>query len=109
MDQGDDDRGLLGEYGVLIVPPSGESDAWLVTLGGWDDDSGGYITGSDGPLFGTREEAIAEAHKALDWLAQQTDDEVDLLDTWQKMQEVSAVENGLIERSRYRARGPLGL
>jgi len=109
MQEDNASRGVLGEYGVLIVPPSGESDAWFVTLGAWDEESAGYIAGTDGPLVDSREDALQEAGKVLDWLVSQEDEETDLFESWKRLQEIQGVESGLIERSRYRPRGPMGL
>ena len=86
MEESNDALGLLGEYGVVIVPPSREDGQWFVTLGAWDDESESYVGGTDGPILETREEAFEEAGKVLDWLAAQSYDD-DLLKVWEQMQQ----------------------
>lgn len=81
----DNDLGYLGEYGVLIVPPSDESGAWFVTLASWDDEAEAYGAGTDGPLLGSREQAMEQAGRVLDWLAAQKG-QGDLTRVWLDMQ-----------------------
>jgi hypothetical protein len=86
MDEETEDRGFLGEYGVVIVPPSDHADQWFVTLAGWNVESESYVAGTDGPIVETREEALEEAGKVMDWLATQPPD-TDLLKVWEQMQQ----------------------
>lgn len=86
MDEHGESRGLLGEYGVLIVPPSRPEGQWFVTLGAWDEESEIYIAGTDGPLSETKEEALEEAGTVMDWLASQSHD-ADLMKVWDQMQQ----------------------
>jgi hypothetical protein len=78
--------GLLGDYGVLVVPaPSERAGGWFVTLAAWDDDVERYIAGSDGPIFDSREEALQVASNLMDWVASRPEDE-NLLVGWAQMQ-----------------------
>ena len=86
MDEDGGVLGFLGEYGVVIVPPSHAEGQWFVTLATWDDESESYFAGTDGPLRETREEALEEAGKVMDWLAAQPHD-VDLTRVWEQMQQ----------------------
>jgi hypothetical protein len=78
--------GLLGEYGVVIVPPSDSSRQWFVTLAAWDDESESYVAGTDGPICETRGEALEEAGRVMDWLETQPS-EADLMKVWEQMQQ----------------------
>jgi hypothetical protein len=86
MDEDAEDRGLLGEYGVVIVPPSDHTNQWFVTLAAWDDESQAYVAGTDGPIRETKEEALEEVGKVMDWLAAQPPDS-DLTKLWEQMQQ----------------------
>lgn len=80
--------GYLGMYGVLVVPaPNEGSGGWFVTLSAWDDEDETYIAGTDGPILETREEAMQEANRIVDWLANRSDDE-NLMDVWAQMQQL---------------------
>lgn len=95
MDE-DGDDGLSGEYGVMIVPPTSDTGAWLVTLGKWNLDREAYIASGDGPLLESREEALTEAQRVMDWLAGQAD-ATNVTRVWQQMQEQRGAEEGLNE------------
>jgi hypothetical protein len=85
-----DELGLLGTYGVLVVPaPAHRDSGWLVTLSEWQDDEERYVAGADGPIFNTRDEALQEAGRIMDWLATRSDDE-NLLEVWAQMQQLSS-------------------
>lgn len=81
-----DELGYLGEYGVVIVPPTDDSGAWFVTLASWDDEAEAYGAGTDGPLFGSREEAMEQAAVVLNWLETQKG-QGDLTRLWEQMQD----------------------
>ncbi len=100
-----DELGYLGEYGVLIVPPTGAPGQWLVGLAAYDADAEEYAAGTDGPLLTSREEAIEMAGRVLDWLARQTGDE-DLIRVWQQMQEQLGAAD--MEQQWPPERGPWG-
>jgi hypothetical protein len=93
LDDGNtDDLGLLGRYGVLIVPaPATEDGGWFVTIAAWDDDHARYTAGTDGPIFDSREDATAEAARVMDWMATRSGDE-NLLDVWAQMQRYNSEE-----------------
>lgn len=95
MDDGDQ-GGLIGEFGVVIVPPNGDGGAWLVTLGRWDADREMYLASSDGPLLDSREDAFDEARKVIDWLGQNRGSD-HLVRVWRQMQEQRGAEEGLNE------------
>ncbi len=91
--------GLLGRYGVLVIPapkrvPDEVADLqqedgageWFVGLARWSDQVEGYSASTDGPMFDTREEAMAEANRVLDWLAAQPAD-ADVLRLWAGIQQ----------------------
>ncbi|HEX6507468.1 MAG TPA: hypothetical protein VF221_07540 [Chloroflexota bacterium] len=87
-DEQTDDLGFLGMYGVLVVPaPTGKTGGWFVTLSAWDDEDETYIAGTDGPIFESREEAMQEANRIVDWLAERSEDE-NLMDVWAQMQQM---------------------
>ena len=80
------EQGYLAGYGVTIVPPSAlESGGWFVTLSRWNQDGDNYYSLTDGPIFETREEALDEANKVLDWIAEQRERD-DLMQIWERMQ-----------------------
>jgi hypothetical protein len=82
------DLGFLGMYGVLVVPAPGDrSGGWFVTLSVWDDEDETYIAGTDGPIFESRQEALDEANRIIDWLASRPEDE-NLMDVWAQMQQM---------------------
>ena len=81
-----DELGYLGEYGVLIVPPTSEQGQWFVGLASWDEEAEAYGATSDGPLLESRDEALQMANRVLDWLATQHG-EGDLARAWEQMQE----------------------
>lgn len=78
VDEDGTELGLVGQYGVLVVPaPIGGDGAWLVTLGRWDSRQGAFTAESDGPLFEERDEAMHEAERLLEWLSgHQNEDDV---------------------------------
>lgn len=85
-----DELGLLGAYGVLVVPaPANRDGGWLVTLSVWQEDEERYVAGTDGPIFDSRDEAVQEAGRIMDWLATRSDDE-NLLEVWAQMQQLSS-------------------
>lgn len=86
IDGDSDELGLLGTYGVLVVPaPSNRDGGWFVTLAVWDDDAERYVAGSDGPIFDSRDEAVQVATNLMDWIMSRPEDE-DLLTPWAQMQ-----------------------
>jgi hypothetical protein len=89
-----DNTGALGGYGVVIVPPVGNRGSWLITLASWDEEAEAYGASTDGPLLDTREEALHEAGKVLDWLDEQGGNG-DLAKIWEQMQERRGAEEGL--------------
>ena len=91
---GDYEQGYLGPYGVLIVPPANRSGEWFVTLSVWDDDLEGYRAGTEGPLLASREEAMRDAAKVMDWLADLPAD-ADVPRLWTQMQQTIARHEGL--------------
>lgn len=97
---------LPGQYGVVIVPPGGQDGTWLVTVARWDGARETYVASSDGPLLETRADALAEAERVMDWLAQQRTD--NLMQVWRQMQEQRGIEEGLNERF-LRSRNPWNL
>lgn len=88
---GEDQGGYLGEYGVLIVPATDDSGAWFVTLASWDEEAEAYGAGTDGPLFGSREEAVEHAGAVLNWLETQQG-QGDLTRVWEQMQDQIGAE-----------------
>jgi hypothetical protein len=90
IDGDSDELGLLGAFGVLVVPaPSNRDGGWFVTLSVWDEDEERYVAGSDGPIFDSRDEALKEAVRIMDWVASRPEDE-NLLDAWAQMQQLSS-------------------
>jgi len=84
--------GLIGRYGVLVVPaPVGADGAWLVTMGRWDAQHESFLAESDGPLFEDRTEAMQEANKVLDWLAEHQDED-DVPRAWDLTRQETARE-----------------
>lgn len=110
MDEGTADdtssAGFLGKYGVTIVPPTGDDGQWFVTLSIWDDKSERYRAGPDGPLLETRDEAIEQAGKILDWLREHAGED-DLDRIWQQMQEMQGAQE-MLGRDWPPDRGPWG-
>lgn len=81
---------MLGAYGVLVVPaPSNRAGGWFVTLSVWDEDEQRYVAGSDGPIFDSRDEALQEATRIMDWVASRPAD-ANLLNAWAQMQQMSS-------------------
>jgi hypothetical protein len=101
-----DDRGYLGEFGVVIVPPGDSEDRWFVGLTRWDEGSERYVAESDGPLLDNPEEAMKEAQKVLDWLAA-VPEESDVARLWREMQQRVGAET-VLEREWPPSRGPWG-
>lgn len=97
--------GYLGEYGVIIVPPTSETGQWFVGLAAYDADNEEYAAGTDGPLVTSREEALQMAGRVFDWLARQTGEE-DLIRIWQQMQEQLGAAD--LEQQWPPERGPWG-
>ena len=87
MDEGTtDENGYLASYGVAIVPPPPHADGgWFVTLTHWNENAELYVGTPNGPIFETREEAMDEAQKVLDWIDEQDASE-DLARVWEQMQ-----------------------
>lgn len=96
--QANDELGGLGWYGVVVVPaPRDGSGGWFVTLATWNDKLDGYSTGVEGPIFESREEAMREASRLLDWLAEHGNEE-NLDRVWTRMhQALAAGEHPEIE------------
>ncbi len=87
-----EELGLLGSYGVLIVPaPPNPAGGWFVTLSAWNAERERFEAGTDGPIFDTREDAMQEAARVMDWLATRSDTE-NLVDVWAQMQRLSTEE-----------------
>ena len=85
----DDELGLLGTYGVLVVPaPPHREGGWLVTLSAWDSDDEQYLAGPEGPIFDSRDEAMQEAVRIMDWLAERPG-ETNLMEAWTQMQQMN--------------------
>lgn len=93
-ESGDYERGYLGQYGVLVVPPEGRSGEWFVTLSVWDQRAETYTAGTEGPLLGSREEALRDAAKVMDWLSTLPHD-ADVPRLWTQMQQTIARQEGL--------------
>jgi hypothetical protein len=84
----------LSMYGVLVVPPTGEHGGWLISVSGWNAGTEAYISAGSGPIFETRDEAMAEAARVLSWLQDSADD-FDAADMWDRLQRVrAATERG---------------
>lgn len=84
----------LGVYGVLIIPPTAEDGGWLISVAGWDPDLERYVAGGEGPILETREEALQEADRVMDWL-QTSEDVSDPVHAWDRMQRArAAAERG---------------
>lgn len=94
-----EDLGLLGRYGVVIVPPSQSTGEWFVTLASWDAEGQSYVTGTDGPIVSDRQEALEQANRVLDWLERQEDGE-DLQRVWERMQRHITTQEGLMPEPR---------
>lgn len=90
VDEDSSELGLLGAYGVLVVPaPSKRDGGWLVTLSAWNEDQERYVAGSDGPIFDSRDEALHEAVRIMDWVVNRPSDK-NLLEIWAQMQQLSS-------------------
>lgn len=75
-DQSNSGTGLLGHYGVLVVPAPPDIDgAWFITLARWDGGHEGYVSGTDGPMFDNQADAIREANRLTEWLAEHQDED----------------------------------
>lgn len=85
MNEEEDTSGALGRYGAVIVPPGEEGGSWLVALAAWDDGAEGYVSSTVGPLVETREEAMEQAQRVLNWLETQRE-QGDLMRIWEQMQ-----------------------
>jgi hypothetical protein len=86
LEEESDDQGYLATYGVVIVPPPPEQEGgWFVALARWNEEAEAYSASMDGPIFETREEAMEEANKVLDWIAERGERE-DLIQIWEQMQ-----------------------
>ena len=91
-DPDSDQLGLLGTYGVLVVPaPPHRDGGWLVTLSVWNEDQDWYVAGTDGPIFDSRDEALQEATRIMDWIGTRSEDE-NLFEAWAQMQQLSNEE-----------------
>ncbi len=89
VDESNEELGLLGSYGVMVVPaPADRAGGWFVTLSVWDEDQECYVAGSDGPIFDNREDALREATRILDWVASRSGDD-NLFEVWAQMQQMS--------------------
>lgn len=86
LDEESEDQGYLATYGVVIVPPPPEQEGgWFVALAQWNNEAEAYMASTDGPIFESREEAMEEANKVLDWIAEKGERE-DLIQIWEQMQ-----------------------
>jgi hypothetical protein len=87
----EDEGESIGSYGVLIVPPSVPEAGWLVSVAGWNPETERYVTSGEGPILETRDEAMREAERVIDWL-QSGDIELDPVLVWERMQRARAAE-----------------
>lgn len=79
-------EGYLAKYGVAIVPPPPDgSGGWFVALTYWSDEMEAYVASGDGPIVESREEALAEAGKVLDWIASRGNQD-NLVQVWEQAQ-----------------------
>jgi len=86
------DLGYLGQYGVLVVPAPLHADgAWFVTLTRWDTGNETYTATAEGPMFETRRDALDEAERLIDWIAEHQDED-DVARTWDLMRQELARE-----------------
>lgn len=80
------DLGYIAAYGVMIVPPSErDNGGWMVTLTEWREQAETYAASMDGPIFETRQEALDEANKVLDWISDLGNRD-DLMRIWEEGQ-----------------------
>lgn len=94
-----DDLGLLGQNGVLIVPPNDPEGGWFVTVSSWNEDMEQYAVSLDGPIFESKEEALEEVQKLLDWILQQ-DGPGNLVRAWEAMQRSLSKEGTPVDEDR---------
>ncbi|MGH2443330.1 MAG: hypothetical protein ACRDFX_09220 [Chloroflexota bacterium] len=101
-----DEEGVLGRYGVVLVPPADEAGGWLVALACWSSEQAGYGAEPEGPILDTREQALEYAGKLVDWIATQNPD-ADLGRIWRQMRLQAVTSDGL--PPPFQPRGPYAL
>jgi hypothetical protein len=94
MTDGGEAQSYLGAYGVVVVPPEGETGQWFVTVAAWDQQGERYVAGTTGPFCDTAEEALAEAAKIAEWIRGPHPSGMDLVRVWEEMQRQLGAEAG---------------
>lgn len=89
---GDDETGYLAAYGIMIIPPASAEGGWFVTLAEWNEGAERYSASMEGPMFGSKEEAVESARDLLKRIEASGEDD-DLMKMWEAYQAEQA-QNG---------------